>query len=148
MPFEPLYSRLPELAEAETRSVQILPQANISLPPADYAFVEMFCNEPKCDCRRVFFTVFSSETKQPEAIIAYGWETASFYRKWLKYPSTKDDIAELIGPVLNMGSPQGRHADAILKLFTELLLHDADYIERIKRHYRSFRATVDKPKRW
>ena len=54
------------------------------------------------------------------------------------------NIAELMGPVLNMSSPQGRHAPAILNLFTEVLLRDTDYIERIKRHYRLFRATLDK----
>lgn len=89
-----------------------------------------------------FFTVFSSATKQPEAVIAYGWERASFYRKWFKHPASKEDIAELIGPMLNMTSPQGRHAPAILKLFTEVLLRDTDHIERIKRHYKLFRATV------
>jgi len=140
MSFEPLYSRLPKLAKTETRSIAVLDKS--ILPPADYGFVEMFCNEPGCDCRRVFFTVFSSATKQPEAIIAYGWETASFYRKWLKFPSTKEDIDELMGPVLNMGSPQGRHADAILKLFTEALLRDTSYIKRIKRHYQLFRAAA------
>ena len=86
--------------------------------------------------------MFSSATKQPEAVIAYGWESADFYRKWFKYAVSKDDIAELIGPVLNMGSPQGRHAPAILNLFSEALLRDKDYIERIKRHYKLFRATV------
>ncbi len=144
MPFEPLHSRLPALAEAETRSVAVLDKSLI--PPADYGFVEMFCNEPGCDCRRVFFTVFSSATKQPEAVIAYGWESASFYRKWFKYAVSKDDIAELMGPVLNMGSPQGRYAPAILNLFTKVLLPDKEYIERIKRHYKLFRATVDSRK--
>jgi hypothetical protein len=142
MPFEPLYSRLPELAEAETRSALVQAKENSDLPAACYSFVEMFCNEPGCDCRRGFFTVSSSATKQPEAVIAYGWESASFYRNWFKYAVSKDDIAELIGPVLNMGSPQGRHAPAILNLFTEALLPDRDYIERIKRHYKLFRATV------
>ena len=142
MPFESLHSRLPTLAEAETRSVTVLD--NSHLPTADYGFVEMFCNEAGCDCRRAFFTVFSSLTQKPEAVIAYGWEKASFYRKWYKYGATKEDIAELMGPVLNMGSPQSRHAPAILNLFTEVLLRDTDYIDRIKRHYKLFRATIGK----
>ena len=140
MPFEPLHSRLPALAEAETRSVAVFDKT--ILPPADYGFVEMFCNEPGCDCRRVFFTVFSSLTQKPEAVIAYGWEKASFYRKWYKYGASKEQIAELMGPVLNMASSQSPHAPAILNLFTVVLLRDTDYIERIKRHYKLFRATV------
>ncbi|MFM8764290.1 MAG: hypothetical protein ACKOEZ_05580 [Spartobacteria bacterium] len=142
MPFEPFHSRLPAIAETETRSVIVSDQAD--LPPAEYGFVEMFCNEPGCDCRRVFFTVFSSRTQKPVAVIAYGWESISFYRKWFKYPIPNMDIAELKGPVLNTMSSQCPYAPAILKLFNEVLLPDTDYIERIKRHYKLFRATVNR----
>ena len=66
MPFEPLYSRLPELAEAETRSALVQAKESSDLPAACYR----------------------------------------------------------------------------LNLFTEALLRDSDYIERIKCHYKLFRATV------
>jgi len=145
MPFEPFYERFPELAKAETRSIMVLEQGEgrDTLPPADYGFLEMFCNEPDCDCRRVFFNVFSSRTNKSEAMITYGWESARFYRKWFKY-GTDEDIAMLQGPDLNVGSPQGRHAEAILQLFIDMLLPQTDYIERVKRHYQLFRATVDR----
>ncbi len=146
MPFEMLFSRLPEIAKTETRTVFVPPNSQQRLPSAEYSFVEMFCNEPGCDCRRVFFTVFSSRTKAPEALIAYGWETANFYKKWFKYGGfTKKDIAELMGPVLNMGSPQTARAPGILELFSEVLLPDHNFIERVKHHYQLFRATVDHP---
>ena len=61
---------------------------------AEYAFLEMYCNEPGCDCRRVFFSVVSSRTQAPEAVIAYGWESAKFYRKWFRQ-GTDEDIAML-----------------------------------------------------
>jgi hypothetical protein len=123
MPFEPLHARLPELAEAETRIVTVLENHGgpNRLPPADYAFLELFCNEPGCDCRRVFFTVVSSRTQASEAIIAYGWENADFHRKWYKH-GTEEDIAMLQGPELNVGSPQGRYSEAILQLFIYTLL--------------------------
>jgi hypothetical protein len=140
MPFEPLHSRLPAVAETETRSVIAINETG--LPPAEYGFVEMFCNEPGCDCRRVFFTVFSSFTQKPVAVIAYGWESTSFYRKWFKNPISNLDLAELQGPVLNACSPQSPYAPAILKLFTEVLLADTTYIKRVKSHYKLFRATV------
>ena len=44
------------------------------------------------------------------------------------------------------GSPQGRHAPAILNLFTKVQLPDTDYIERIKHHDKLFRATVESRK--
>jgi len=142
MPFEPLYSRLPQLAEAETRTLIVVDRP--PLPSAEYTFVEMFCNEPGRDCRRVFFTVVSSPAGRQEAVIAYGWESVSFYRKWFKHPLPNEEIEELRGPVLNLFSPQGEHSPAILKLFTEVLLEDPEYIERLKRHYKLFRATVER----
>ena len=73
MPFELLHSRLPELAERETRTVTVvIDKPSGLLPPAEYGFLEMFCNEPGCDCRRVFFTVISSLTQEAEAVTAYG----------------------------------------------------------------------------
>lgn len=147
MPFESFHSRFPELAEAETRTITVLETSDVtdSLPPADYGFVEMFCNEAGCDCRRVFITVLTPNGKSPAAVIAYGWEKAKFYRNWLRHGSD-EDVAMLQGPVLNIGSPQGRHAEAILQLFIDHLLPQTDYIERVKRHYKLFRATVERPR--
>ena len=132
MPFELLHQRLPDLAELETRTVVVLSDTPESkLPLAEYAFHEMFCNEPRCDCRRVFFSVTSSRTKDTEAVIAYGWETRIFYRNWFKSsPATMQDIANLQGPILNPGSPQSGHAEAILELFATHLLPDANYMAR------------------
>ena len=76
--------------------------------------------------------------------IAYGWEGRAFYRMWLKYPSTKEQVDELQGPILNPMSPQSIHAPAILEIFTDLLLPDMDYMARIKRHYRLFRNTLER----
>lgn len=115
------------------------------LPPAEYGFMEMYCNEPGCDCRRVFFSVISPRASQVEAVITYGWESKSFYRKWLRQ-GTAEEIASLQGPELNPLSPQGPHADQLLDLFKDVLLKDQAYLERIKRHYRMFRATVEKPR--
>ena len=49
------------------------------------------------------------------------------------------------GPELNLSSPQSRRADAILQLFINSLLPQTDSIERVKRHYKLFRATVERP---
>lgn len=146
MPFELFHTRFPEIAEKETRVVTVLEsnKHSASLPPGQYAFLEMFCNEPGCDCRRVFFIVTASPGENEEAVITYGWESAKFYRTWYKQ-GTSEEIAMLQGPELNVGSPQGRHADALLELFIDLLLPQSDYIDRIKRHYRLFRSTVDRP---
>ena len=57
-------------------------------------------------------------------------------------------VAELQGPVLNPGSPQTNLSGGILELFSDVLLKDDAYIERVKRHYRMFRSKIDgKPAR-
>ena len=52
MPFVPFHEAFPDLAKRETRTFTILEARE--LPAANYALVEMYCDEPGCDCRRVF----------------------------------------------------------------------------------------------
>jgi hypothetical protein len=142
MPYVPFHDHFPETAKRETRTITLLPSSKLGMPAGEYAFLEMFCDEPRCDCRRVFFCVVSSLCKDVEAVIAYGWENPNFYIKWMK----DDDpytIAELKGPILNLGSPQSRLAPDILTLVRNVLLKDAQYVERVKRHYRMFREKID-----
>ncbi len=142
MPYTIFNSRFPDVAEHETRSVTLLKPSKYNLPPARYTFLEMFCDEPGCDCRRVFFSVVSSLRKEVEAVIAWGWEEREFYVKWMG----DDDpliIDDLKGPVLNLASPQSNLAPALLDLFREYLLQDTAYIERVKRHYKMFRRDID-----
>lgn len=145
MPYVQFHDLCPEIAERETRTITVLPGQTSQLPAGEYGFVEMFCNEPGCDCRRVFFYVVSSLHNDVEAVVTYGWETANFYAKWMNDDDPKI-IAELQGPSLNLGSPQSRLAPALLNLVEDVLLQDDAYVERIKRHYRMFRDKIDKGK--
>ena len=52
-------------------------------------------------------------------------------------------IDDLQAPVLNLASPQSKHAPAILELIETVVLQDEAYIERVKRHYALFRERVD-----
>ncbi len=97
MPFSGFHSRFPDIAERETRSVTLLRKSDFNLPPAQYTFLEMYCDEPGCDCRRVFFSVASSLQNDILAVIAWGWEDRDFYIKWMG----DDDpqiIDDLVGP--------------------------------------------------
>jgi hypothetical protein len=146
MPYVPFDEYFPKLAESETRVITIFPGDKSGIPIDSYAFCELFCNEPGCDCRRVFFTVMSEKQQQMEVVVAYGWETKGFYAKWLgdNDPAT---LAELQGPVLNLGSPQSKSAPAILQLVKDVLLQDPAYVERVKHHYDLFRQKIDGGKR-
>ena len=139
--FAPFYEFFPELAEKETRTITVKDYPG--LPAGNYGLIELYCNQPDCDCRRVFFSVFSEEIEQVVATIAYGWESSKFYAKWMGY-SDPFTIQELKGPVLNPGSPQSELAPAILKVIKGVVLQDKNYINRLKTHYSLFKSAVEK----
>lgn len=148
MPFQPLYERLPEVAVAETRTIYLPEEENPhNLLSGSYSFVEAFCNEISCNCRRVFFSVYYSPDmesppgKKPLAVIGYGWDSMAFYKKWMRNNDNKM-AKHLTTPILNELSYQSEYARSILKMFNDLLLKDKQYMERVKRHYRLFRAQL------
>lgn len=142
MPYALLHDHFPDVAERETRTIIVLEDSNASLPPGRYSFLEMFCDERGCDCRRVFFYVVSSRRNDVEAVIAWGWESPEFYAKWMG-DNDPQTIAELRGPALNLGSPETHLAPAILEVVRNVLLRDAAYVDRVKRHYVMFREKID-----
>ena len=142
MPYVPFSEYFPDVAERETRSITVPPGSRVGLPIGDYGFLEMYCDERGCDCRRVFFYVVSSFRRKVEAVVAWGWEDLDFYAKWMK----DDDlaiVATLKGPILNPGSPSTNLAPAILELVRNVLLRDPEYVARIKRHYRMFKDKIE-----
>ena len=142
MPYRLFHDLCPAVAERETRTLTILPGSNTRLPAGHYAFLEMFCDEPGCDCRRVFFSVLSSVREEIEAVVAWGWEDLAFYAAWMK-DDDPEVLASLKGPALNLGSPATAHAPALLELTRAVLLQDRHYVERIKRHYQLFRHRIE-----
>ncbi len=140
MPYEPFYERFRNLAFLETRSITV--QNNPELPDDDYGFLEAYCNDENCDCRRVMFNVVSHKRNSLVAVIAYGWESKAFYTKWFHYDDP-EIIRELQGPILNPGSEQSEFALALLRLVQNTLLKDPAFIERLKRHYRMFKEGID-----
>lgn len=144
MPFIPFHEVFPDQAAREIRTVTTLDSGR--LPAGSYSLIEMYCDEPDCDCRRVFFSVVSSNTSRIETAIAYGWESPEFYARWMG----RDDpetIQSLKGPILNLGSPHSDLAPALLDLVRTVVLQDGHYIERLKSHYAMFRATIDAKRR-
>lgn len=138
MPYSMFYDLFPEIAKEETRSLIVFNDSD--LPPDVYALMELFCDEPGCDCRRVMFHIFSDNRKEFLAVIAFGWESDAYYAKWL---GEKDPelIRELKGPVLNVGSSQSRLAPVLLIKVKEVL-GDKTYVERLKNHYRLFKEAI------
>jgi hypothetical protein len=139
MAYQPFHEIFPEIAEKETRRITL--RNDPELPDGEYYLIEAYCNEQQCDCQRVFFNVFSLQRQEVVAVIAYGWESPEYYAEWFG----KNDpaiIRDLKGPALNSASHQSELAPAFLEMI-EWVLDDKDYLPRIKRHYRMFKATID-----
>ena len=134
----PFYIRFPQLALRETRTATL--RGHPELPDGEYGFVELFCDDPKCDCQRAIISVMNPASKGPMATISYGWKSDRFYREW----SNVDDD-EMSGLYLDPLNPQSRYAQGLLKLF-EQMLEDRTYAERIQRHYKMFKADLKKPR--
>lgn len=139
-----LYEYCREVAEAETRTITIFENSEFNLPPGHYSFIEMFCNDPGCDCRRCFFMVRADWSNEPLAYIGYGWESADFYTRWMG----DDEISDMLtGAGLEPMQPQSKYAPEILRMFEMALLPNREYIERVKRHYALMRSVVDAPEK-
>ena len=140
----PLHSVLPELAQREVRCVHLgraLDAGSESALPADeYAYLEFYCDDLRCDCRRVLLQVIARD--QPGKIFAsigYGWDKESFYRK--RMPWAPDDARGTVRGELDPLNEQSEFAEEFLALFRRYVL-DEPYRLRLRRHYRLFREEL------
>jgi hypothetical protein len=150
MAYAPIYDVLPDIGMRETRVITVMSNNPFNLPAGEYGLVEMFCNDKKCDCRRVIIMVMYSVTEKPVAYISFGWESVEYYAKWMNL-GKKVDLSEMDAPDLrsaiemhgahlNTLSPQSEFALSILEMFKAIALNDKEYIERIKLHYKLLEA--------
>ena len=140
MPMVPFYEVFPDLAFKETRCALI--QSWKGLPDGEYAFIEYYCDELGCDCRRVFIIVISRDTAgETLATINYGWESAEFYVEWM---GDDTDIESLKGPALAPPpAQQTKLAPYLLELYKEAALEDPRYINRLRKHYKMFKRAIE-----
>jgi hypothetical protein len=134
----PFYSRFPELAARETRCLHVLEPGG-TLPVGEYGFIEHYCEDPACDCRRVVLRVTSAES--PHTVLAtinYGWESADFYTRWMHGDEQAGE--EITAASLDPLNPQSQYADYLLDYFQEAMITDPSYVARLARHYNMFKA--------
>jgi hypothetical protein len=140
MPMTPLVTRFPELGARETRALRV--SGRKELPDGDYGFLELYCDEPGCDCRRVMIDVLREDTEDKIwATLNYGWENLEFYRQWGRCSSDREARA-MKGPVLDPLNPQTQYSRVLLERF-RIFLQSPDYVQRLKQHYQMFRAAVE-----
>jgi hypothetical protein len=142
MPMTVLHAYFPDLAEKETRTVTVRGRAD--LPDGQYAFLEMYCDEVGCDCRRVLIQVVSAPPQlRIWATINYGWETAAFYADWIGDPEAGKEAQ---GASLDPLGRQSQYSPTLLELF-EFVIQDEQYVERLQRHYALFKSKIKDSKR-
>ncbi len=126
IPFADIY---PETGIHETRVLSVLGDGG-PLPAGDYAFVELFCAAPDCDCRRVTLQVFDPE-RRCAATLGYSFDPpgpgAPLYVPDLEEPYEQLCLVPM--------AAQGEHAEAVLELARDRVLDDPEYLRRLERHY-------------
>ncbi len=140
----PFHSVLPEVAQREVRWIRLGEPPDVApesgLQPGEYAYIEFYCPDLGCDCRRVFLQVVSQHRRDRVfASINYGWEKESFYRGRL--PFDPDAPRLITRGSLDPLNAQSEHAEALLELFRRFVL-DEPYRLRLRRHYQLFREEL------
>jgi hypothetical protein len=131
----PFYTRFRDLAFQEMRSATT--QRWEDLPDGDYGFLELYCDDSQCDCRRVLIQVIARRgSTKAWATINYGWESEAFYYRRLGDAELAKACTK---PTLDPLNPQSKYAPALLRLF-ETVVQDQAYVQRLQRHYALFKG--------
>jgi hypothetical protein len=133
------YIYFPDLAVRETRTLTVRGQND--LPDGEYGFLELYCDDPQCDCRRVIFHVVAQGYPgKVFATINYGWESQDFYVRWMR--GDREAAAGMSGAHLEPFGPQSEYSSVLLHYCEGLLLADEAYVARLKRHYGMVKEAV------
>ena len=119
MSLSAFYQAFPKLAASELRTITVAPSSGLAVPADRYAFLELYCDERGCDCRRVTVAVFAERRGEAVAHISLGFDSAD----------------EMAGPFLDRLNPQASYAPELLRIFTDMINSDPDYLARLQRHY-------------
>jgi Plasmid pRiA4b ORF-3-like protein len=138
MPMSPYFLLFPPGTSVETR--KLLVRGAKGLPDGQYRFVELYCDEPGCDCRRVVVQVWD-EDDRPLATFNYGWESPEYYAKWSKYGDLTM-AKEMASLTREPFGPQSQYTGALMAQFKKAL-SDPGYVAKLKQHYAEFRAVVE-----
>ncbi len=120
----------------QVRSVRIAQSPQ--LPDGEYSFIDMYCSDPSCDCRKTMIQVMHNG--RLVSIINYGWETAAFYKKWMGSSAEDKSFPAMNGASIDITSPNLVNGEGVLGLFNALL--NDMWIAKFKRHYKEVKAAV------
>lgn len=130
LPFSKFF---PELAERECRTV-IASLDELARRP--FAFVECYCVERGCDCRRVLMNVVDVERGEHVATINHAFEPPR-----RAFGGRRPEPRTFLDPI----NPQSALSRPLLALFEWLVDADPGYHQRLIRHYTMWKEIVDDP---
>lgn len=122
----PYVKMFPEEAMNECRVAYT--RGTAELPDDDYAFIELYCTDPACDCERVMINVIAKNSHKHLATINYGF-------------NPKDDMP---GPFLDPLNKQSKYSNIFLSLF-EQFIKESTYVSRLKKHYKQVKNALNDP---
>jgi len=96
------------------------------IPKGDYGFLELYCTDKGCDCRRVTIFVLNKKM-ETKAVIGMGF----------------DPDEPLAGPFLDDTHKQSSYADELLQQFVAMINEQPENLEMMHRHYRDVRKKVE-----
>lgn len=120
----------------QVRSVRIAQSPQ--LPDGEYSFIDMYCSDPSCDCRKTMIQVLHNG--RLVSIINYGWESAAFYKKWMGSSAEDNSFPAMNGVSIDITSPNLVNEENVLGLFN-FLLNDM-WVAKFKRHYIEVKTAV------
>lgn len=123
----PLSSYRPGLACNETKVLELTFGSNTPATPV--AFVERFCDECDCDCRRVTLQLVDLDGQEELAAVGYDFD--------VDLPPADDHA------VYFERTSQNTTRAHLLRAIVEGLIRHTDYRERLEEHYAAFREAVD-----
>ena len=134
MKFIPAGEIIGEAHQVRTVSIKQSPQ----LPDGEYSFIDMYCTDPKCDCRKTMIQVMHNG--KLVSVINYGWESATFYENWMGSSAKDNSMPKMHGASIDITSPDLVSRDGILALFYALL--NDIWIAKFKHHYDRFKVAI------
>jgi hypothetical protein len=127
----------PERKELETRTVTLrkplIQSGQVILPVDEYGFIDAYCIEPECDCRRVVLEVGGRHAQSHLATISHYFDP----------PGEKNPLPQQT--FLDPSFPQSKAAAELLDLFIKVVLPDKAYQDRLLRRYQEVKAAVADP---
>lgn len=121
------FQAFPTLTASELRTITVSEGADLPVPADCYAFLELYCEDRGCDCRRVTIAVIAERKRAPVAYINLGFDSSD----------------AMAGPFLDPLNPQASYAAALLRFFTDMLNDDPKYLRRLQRHYVMFKERCE-----